>query len=303
MSSQTTPNETQIRDCINQIKDKGNSSYGNSVQKYARLRLFNFSEILDEWHNPTHPLPASARALPNVAAALNADLTPEQGSKMVAFLQHQAKSGNTTALLYLAYLHIFARHVPASLKQTALYVRHASQAGDWRASRLWAELLFAAPQAAQDLLETDTQAQAQQWQQRNSNIAADKINAAVQRYYAAPTVIKMAIKAKLELAASQGSPTAAKRLLGLTVLGEIPRHQAAPQFQKIANWLDVQLLRPESRQSDDPDIMLLPENVPLLPQGDDEDEKPVWWKPFIYGCVGIIATLLFVLILKAILKP
>lgn len=302
MPTEHIPNEAQIRDAMAQLKDSGQSSYGHSVQKYARLRLFDYKDLLDEWQNPAHPLPAQAQALPNVAAAINRPLNDEQGAKLAAYLRQQAHAGNSTAQLYLAYLHIFGRYLPTSLNQAALAIRHASEAGDWRASRLWAEMLLAAPQSAPDLLGHDTQRQALQWQQQHPEIGVSKIPPAIQRYYAAPTAVKMAAKQKLELAAAQGSPTAAKRLLGLTVLGEIPRHQSAPQFLNISNWLDVQLLRPKTPATDDPDIVLLPENTPLLLQPEDEDEKPIWWKPVLYGCVGLIAALVFVLILKILFR-
>lgn len=303
-NAEQVPDENQIRDCMAQLQSGSTGSYGSKVQKYARLRLLDFKDMLAEWQNPAYPLPASAQALPKAAAALTAPLTPEQGGKLAAFLQQQAQNGNTTAMLHLAYLHLIGRHLPASLKEAARHIRAASRAGDWRASRLWAEVLTAAPEAAEDFLETDAQEAALHWQTQNSSIALAKIPPALQRYYTASAAVKTAAKEKLELAVTQGSPTAAQRLNALTVLGDIPRHPPAPQFQSVAGWLNLQLLpAARSAASDDPDIMLLPDNVPLLPQGDEEDDKPAWFKPAIYGAIALIIILVFVLMLKMLLNP
>lgn len=300
--AEIVPGEAQIRDCMTQLQNGGGSAYGGSVQKYARLRLSPFPEMLEEWHNPAHPLPHSARPLPKAAAALQAELAPEQGARLTAFLRQQAEQGNTTAMLYLAYLHIFGRHLPVSLTEAARHIRTASQSGDWRAGRLWAELLNAAPQAAEYLLEADAKAQALAWQQAHPDIAAAKILSALQRYYAAPAAVKSAVRQKLEQAAAQGSPHAAQRLSALTISGDIPRHPPAAHFESPSAWLDAQLLRQGGGSGDD-DILVLPDNVPLLPQGDGDDDKPAWWKAAVYGGIGLVVLLACVLMLKLILNP
>ncbi|MDK4708047.1 hypothetical protein QDY68_04215 [Kingella negevensis] len=292
------PNETQIIDCMTQLVSKNTTSYSEVVQKYARLRLADFSELLKEWQNPEFAAQLGQAALPNVANAIHrSNLTPEQSQKLLAYLMQTAKQGNTTAVLYLAYLHAKGLHAPQSLQKTASYVRYAAQKGDWRATRFWAELLIASPLAARELLETDVQAAAEKWHEQQGNIAPDKIEQSCRRYYAAPAMVKFAARQRLEMAQKQGSPTAEKRLKGLTVLGELPANPPAKQFQSVENWLELQFSKNQTAQlMGGGDVTFLPENVPLLPQ--PEDEEPVWYKPAKYGAMFLIGLLFFTLMMK-----
>lgn len=295
--SHPSPPESQILDCMTQIQEKGETTYGEHIQQLARLRLADFSPLLAEWLVPSQ-LPNS-EPLPQVDAAFRQpeNLSSEQKQKLIAFLQHHAKQGNRTAVLYLAYAFAKGLFVPQSPERAANFTRKLMTQGDWRATRFWAEMLLAAPNVAPIWLADEVQNEAQQWQSTHTQLSADEIQANINRFYAASSAIKFVVKRTLETAIEQGSPTAAKRLRGLTVLGELPVSRPARQFHNISNWLDMQIMAQNSPLQNDEDIYVLPENIPLLPQS-DEDDKPVWIKPTVYACIGIIFALCFVWILR-----
>lgn len=296
MQPEYTPPESQIIDCMKEIQEKGESSYGASVQMSARLRLADFSACLAEWRIAT-ALPNSS-PLPAVAHTLEqkTPLDAESAQKMLAFLQQRAHAGNRTAVLYLAYLFAKGLYVPQSPATAVSYSKKLAEQGDWRATRFAAEILLAAPQLTEKWLDQVIPA-ARQWQLKHTQLSAEEVNANIQRFYLAPLVNKFTIRQLLEQAAEQGSPTAAKRLRGLTVLGEIPVSLPARPFQNIEHWLDKQVVQ-LNHPIDDEDIYVLPENVSFLPQADEDDAKPVWVKPAVYACFATIGLLILVMLLK-----
>ncbi|XXQ67574.1 hypothetical protein ACKLNO_08055 [Neisseriaceae bacterium B1] len=298
MPHTATP-KSQILDCMQQLQEKGDTTYGEHIQQLARLCLADFSQLLAEWRVPSQ-LP-QGEPMPQVANALEQPekLSSEQGSKLVSYLQQNAKSGNKTAILYLAYLFAKGLFVPQSPERAAAFTRKLMQEGDWRATRFWAEMLLAAPPVASIWLAAEVEPAAKQWQAAHTQLSEDEIYANINRFYAAESARKFAAKRAFELAIKQGSPTAAKRLRGLTVLGELPVSQPARQFHNIANWLDMQIMAKNQPMASDDEIYVLPENVPLLAQGED-DEKPLWIKYAVYVCLVLIFSLLFVIILRGI---
>ena len=146
------PTEAQIRDCTEQLRSKGKSNYGESVQKYAQLRLADLAPLLADWQNEAYAAALNQPTLPKIAAAVQAKLSPAQCEKLFAALHQITEQGNTTAALYLAYLYSQGIHTESSLQKTAHYLRFAAGKKDWRANHLWAELLVAAPLAARDLI-------------------------------------------------------------------------------------------------------------------------------------------------------
>ena len=207
----------------------------------------------------------------------------------MAYLQQTAKQGSTTAVLYLAYLHAKGLYVPQSLQKTAQYVRFASSKGDWRATRFWAELLVAVPLAARELLEHEIAPAAEQWRTQHPNITPDKIEHSCRRFYEATAAIKYAAKLKFEQAVQQGSPSAMQRMKGLILLSKLPTTQPATQFQSIGNWLDLQFSAPKTVPASHTgkDVTFLPDNIPLLPQGED-NEKLVLHRVVRVVMVGLI---------------
>lgn len=225
-----------------QIKAKDASSHNESIEPLALLRMADFSAVLNEWEIEAS-LPNS-HALPQVAAALKQPekLNSQQRQQLVHFLQQHAKQGNQTAILYLAYLFAIGLFVPQLPQRAVTYISKLMQQGDWRASRFWAEMLLAAPNLAYIFLADKVEPMAQQWQQKHNQLNAAEIAASIKRFYACPSVIKLAAKQALEQAIKQGSPTAAKRLRGLTMLGQLPVSSVAREFHNIANWLDKQVI-------------------------------------------------------------
>ncbi|ULJ69763.1 hypothetical protein MIS45_02625 [Wielerella bovis] len=298
------PSEMQITDCMAQLVSKNSSSYGEVVQKYARLRLADFSELLKEWQNEEYAAKLGMPTLPQVAEMLRkGNVLPEQGKKLAAFLQQTAKQGNTTGALYLAYLCAKGLFIPQSLQKTAQCLRFAINQGDWRATRFLGELLIAVPLAARELVGDEIQAEAAKWQATNNHISPEKVEHSCRRFYDATPAIKFLARSKLEQAVQQGSPSVQQRIKGLSVLGELPSTTPPKQFQSISNWLDLQFLQPQEKYSPraDKDIVFLPDNIPLLPLGDD-DEKPTWHKPAMYGLMLLVAVLIFTVLLQIVMR-
>ena len=157
------PSEIQIRDCAEQLRSQGRSNYGDSVKKYAQLRLADLVPLLEDWQNETYAAALKQTTLPKIAAAINAKLSPAQCEKLLAVLQQFSEQGNTTAMLYLAYLYSQGIHTESSLRKTAHYLQLAASKKDWRANHLWAELLVVAPLAARDLIGDEIQADVEKW--------------------------------------------------------------------------------------------------------------------------------------------
>ena len=64
------PTEAQIRDCAEQLRSKGKSNYGESVQKYAQLRLADLAPLLADWQNEAYAAALNQPTLPKIAAAI-----------------------------------------------------------------------------------------------------------------------------------------------------------------------------------------------------------------------------------------
>ena len=296
------PDSRQIQECAAQLAAGGRTNYGESVQKYAKLRTADFSAALADWENEAYAAAIGQKPLQNVANALKMKvMSTDLSEKMLAFLQNAAKQGDTTAMLYLAYLHSIGRFAKPSLHTAAKLLHAASEQGDWRASQFWGELLAASPAAARELLNDEFQAAAETWLAQHPETAPARAEQAYRRFYEASAAIKWAAKSKFTRAQEQGSPTAEQRIKGLTALGSLPAAQPAPQFQDIGIWLENQLLKKQTPLPENGDIMLMPENVPLLPQSDD-DGKETWHKIALIGGFILIGALVLALVAQMMLK-
>lgn len=293
------PSEIQIRDCAEQLRSQGRSNYGDSVKKYAQLRLADLVPLLEDWQNETYAAALKQTTLPKIAAAINAKLSPAQCEKLLAVLQQFSEQGNTTAMLYLAYLYSQGIHTESSLRKTAHYLQLAASKKDWRANHLWAELLVVAPLAARDLIGDEIQADVEKWHAEMPKIDPKRIEQALRRFYDNPAAMKYAAKAKLVAAQEQGSPIAEQRIKGLTTLGALPHTDPAPQYRQIKHWLDVQLLRGGNTETVEDDILIMPENVPFLPQAEDDGIFAEQWRKLaLYTGIALVALLVFTVLIK-----
>ena len=129
-----------------------------------------------------------------------------------------------------------------------------------------------------------------------------RIEQALRRFYDNPAAMKYAAKAKFLAAQEQGSPIAEQRIKGLTALGALPHTDPAPQYRKINHWLDVQLLRGGSTETVEDDILIMPENVPFLPQGEDDGIFTEQWRKLaLYTGIALVALLVFTLLIKLLI--
>ncbi|MDK4639756.1 hypothetical protein QG059_01805 [Kingella kingae] len=291
------PTPTQVHDCTLQLAAGKPTSYPELVQGYAQLRLADFSAMLVEWtlpHDAAHSQP-----LPQVAEAIKQpDLSPEQSAKLLAWLQQQTQQGQRTAALYWAYLLAKGLFTEQQPQKAAKIAQYFAQQGDWRASRLLGEMLAAAPLAAPVLLQQELQAACTEWQKTHPQHSNEQVQAACERFCQAPIAIKHRAKQYLEQAIAQGSPTAPQRLRGLTALGLLSAQNAPKRHQSIADFLELQLnaSQPIHDVNDDPDILVLPDHIYLLVA--DDDERPTWYKPAMYGAFALFALIVFTVFAK-----
>lgn len=294
--------EQQIADCMRQIQQKQDITHSIAIQKLAQLRLMDFTPLLAEWTIDDPKAPATQKPLPNVDKAIkNNNLSSEHIAKLLNYLQQAAKQGSTTAMLYLAYVYATGKFVPQNPKKAADCVNFALKHDDYRAARLLGEMLAFAPAIAEDVLQAEVRAAAQTWAQKNSQLVEDKNNfeKLILQYLHNPVVAKFVAKQKFQQAQSLGSPTADKRLRGLSVSGLLTTSAPARQYQSIEWWLETQLT-PHAPVETDDDMMILPEHIPLMTQ--EDEEVPVWHKAAIVGGLLLCGAMIMLLIMRFIAR-
>lgn len=290
--------EQNILDCMTQIRNQQEPSHSLETQKYAQLRLMDFSPLLGEWTIDDPKNTPNAKPMPNVAAAFKSkELTPEQIGKLFPYLQQNAKQGNTTAMLYLAYAYGAGKFIAQNPQKAAECARFALKQQDYRAARLLGEMLAFAPALAADVLQNEVQAAAQNWTRQHPKLAEnpEQIHKLIAQYLQNPIVAKFAAKQKLLQAKALGSPIAEQRIRALSMTGALPSSQPARQYQSIENWLETQLATAQFNVQSDEDMTILPDNIPLL--AEPEEETPVWHKAAIVGGLllsGGMLSLLFI---------
>lgn len=299
----TAITEQQIQDCMMQIRQKQEPSHTIEVQKYAQLRLMDFSQLLSEWTIDDPKNTEKAKPLPNVANAFKSpNLLPEQQSKLLNYLQQAAKQGSTTAMLYLGYAYAVGKFIAQNPQKAVECVRFALKQQDYRAARFLGEILAFAPAMAADILLNDVQAAAQNWARQHPKLTEnpEQINKLIAQYVQNPIVAKFAAKQKLQQAKALGSPIAEQRIRGLSMTGVLPSSPPARQYQSIENWLETQLAATQMPMQSDDDMMILPDNVPLMNQ--EDEEVPVWHKAAIVGGILLSAAMLLLLLMRFIVK-
>lgn len=294
--------EQQIADCMRQIQQKQDITHSIAIQKLAQLRLMDFTPLLAEWTIDDPKAPATQKPLPNVDKAIkNNNLPSEHIAKLLNYLQQSAKQGSTTAMLYLAYVYATGKFTPQNPKKAADCANFALKHDDYRAARLLGEMLAFAPAIAEDVLQAEVRATAQTWAQKNSQLVEDKNNfeKLILQYLHNPVVAKFVAKQKFQQAQSLGSPTADKRLRGLSMSGLLTTSAPARQYQSIEWWLETQLTPHAPVESDD-DMMILPEHIPLMTQ--EDEEVPVWHKAAIVGGLLLCGAMIMLLIMRFIAR-
>ena len=294
--------EQQIADCMRQIQQKQDITHSTEIQKFAQLRLMDFTPLLAEWTIDDPKAPATQKPLPNVDKAIkNNNLPSEHIAKLLNYLQQSAKQGSTTAMLYLAYVYATGKFTPQNPKKAADCANFALKHDDYRAARLLGEMLAFAPAIAEDVLQAEVRAAAQTWAQKNSQLVEDKNNfeKLILQYLHNPVVAKFVAKQKFQQAQSLGSPTADKRLRGLSMSGLLTTSAPARQYQSIEWWLETQLTPHAPVESDD-DMMILPEHIPLMTQ--EDEEVPVWHKAAIVGGLLLCGAMIMLLIMRFIAR-
>ena len=147
--------------------------------------------------------------------------------------------------------------------------------------------------------ENEIQADAEKWHAEMPKTDPKRIEQALRRFYDTPAAMKYAAKAKLISAQEQGSPIAEQRIKGLTTLGALPHTDPAPQYRQIKHWLDVQLLRGGNTETVEDDILIMPENVPFLPQAEDDGIFAEQWRKLaLYTGIALVALLVFTVLIK-----
>lgn len=298
MFVETVPSDADINHCLMQLLTHTMHHHGDHVEKYARMRLADFSSALAEWRNPDYATLLGQGLLPKAAAAIqnSSQLSPQQSQKLVNLLQQAATQNNTTAMLYLAYFYAKALFVKQSLTQAAAFARRASELGDWRGTRFLAEMLAAVPAASPELLSAEVEKTAQIWYQPHKHdISQAALQAACLRFMNASAVIKQAIRQKLLLAKQQGSPNAEQLLRVWVIEGIVPPASPAQQFCDLNIWLDVQFAKTqhaptEAEDTADEGVTLFPKHSPVLVHGDTA--KPIWQKLLLW-----IGTMIVLMIL------
>lgn len=292
MFHEPLPTEDEINHCLTQMLTDGIHQHSTAAEKYAKMRLTDFSFVLDQWRNESWAQAIGQTTLPKVAAALQSGkLLPEQGAKMATFLQKQAEQGQTIACLYLAYLHSKGLFVQQNLAKAADGAHQVAQKKDWRGTQFLAEMLNAVPESATEILGKQTTQIAQKWQQNHPHVSDNDLQAACKRFLSNPIVIKQTIRQILQAAAKQGSPTAEQRLRNLIVQGNISPSPPAKQYCQLEIWLDTQFpTTPPRELISSGDVEIFPSNTPFLPQIDSE---PEWWQnPKIIMWTGVMLGLL-----------
>ncbi len=306
MNKPTQPQPEQIKACIAQIVQHQPITYDSRTHTYAQLCLADFQSCLAEWCIDQTPLSKQMAALPQVAEALKQTKLPaEDAKKLIAFIQHHAKQGQQTAQLYWAYLQITGKYLTQNPTAAIHILRQLQQKNDWRATRFMGEILIQVPQIAPDIFLHNMQETARAWQAQHPHLNLAQVLQHCQAFTQTPQIIKSLAKTQFELATQQGSPIANQRLRSLITAGKLPSNPTIKAHQSLENWLHYQYQRQQynttsnlsTQIEDDPDIMVLPENIPLL-LSDHDNENPVWQKVVIIG--GVL--LCFVLILTILMQ-
>lgn len=299
----TAITEQAIQDCMTQIRQKQEPHHSLEIQKYAQLRLMDFAPLLGEWGIDDPKNTPKAKPLPNVAQAFQAaELSAEQKSKLLNYLQQAAKQGSTTAMLYLAYAYAVGKFIAQNPTKAVECARIALKHQDYRAARLLGEMLAFAPALASDVLQNDVQIAAQNWVKTHPKLAqnAEQIPQLITQYLHNPIVAKFVAKQKLQQAKTMGSPIADQRIRGLSMIGVLSSSQPARQYQSIENWLENQLAAAHMPIESDDDMMILPEHMPLMVQ--EDDDVPVWHKAAIVGGFLLSGAMITLLIIRFLVK-
>lgn len=235
------PTEEDILQCVQELKDGQPTTYPERVEKYARLRLSDFSSTLMELSDSAANRLLNQQPIPDAVKMLTQDtLNPYQASRFVNSLMKQSKR-TTTAAVYLAYLYTIGRFVPQSLCEAAAWAHQASDAGDWRAGKLLAEILLAVPETAPELyyetISNDTYVILSDLKQ--AGLSTKEIEQQKKAYLNNRQAVLETIRRHFLRAIEQGDPIAQVRLKQLIESDILPADIPDARYTGIKNWLAI----------------------------------------------------------------
>lgn len=265
------PPEAEIARCTLALKENNNSeTFPERIEKYARLRLADFSAVLMELADPAANRLLSQQPLPQAADTLSHELSPYQSARFVHGLMKQSKT-NRTAAVYLAYLYTVGRFVPQSLYEAAAWANQAADAGDWRATKFLAEILLAVPQTAPELcyetISNDTYVILSDL--KEAGLSTKEIEQQKKSYLNNPQAVLETVRRQLLRAAEQGDPIAQVRLQQLIDAEILPAQAPDARFTGIKNWLAIY-----AERSDQPAPLLDTQTLLKKPSADSADTPP-----------------------------
>lgn len=271
--------------------------------KYAQLRNSSLHNVQALMADEAAARALGRPAMPKVAAVVaGGKPSPVQTALMLGALYKAGCRGNSTAHLYLGYLYAKGQFVSQTLREAAHWLAAAAKSGDWRALRIQAEILLAAPTAAPEILAAETDEHLKQLHAKHAGSLKNpkQIDRMQNQFLNHPVSAQQAVRTKLEQAAVLGSPDAKIRLQELVAAEILPPSPAARQFHGIREWLHEHLSSwTPTRDEMDADITLLPENAPLL-DADEGTERPAWFRIAIFGLVGLLLAVIMVLAIKIV---
>lgn len=235
------PEEKDIVACVHEIQEDKTVSFPERIEKYARLRLADLSATLMELTDPAANRLLNQEPLPQVAKTLEREtLSPYQAARFVNGLMKQSKR-TSTAAVYLAYLYAMGRFVPQSLCEASAWAHQASDAGDWRATKLLAEILLAVPQTAPELyyeiISNDTYMILSDL--KAAGLSTKEIEQQKKAYLNNGQVVLETVRRLFVRATEQGDPIAQVRLQQLIDAQVMPIEAPDARFTGIKNWLAI----------------------------------------------------------------
>ncbi|WP_027009292.1 hypothetical protein [Conchiformibius kuhniae] len=256
------PAESDIAACAAQLHNGEANTFPERIEKYARLRLADFGATLMELADPAANRLLNRQALPHAAEMLKRDPPPDayQCARFVHGLMRQSQT-NSTAAVYLAYLYAVGRFVPQSLCEAAAWAHQAADAGDWRATKLLADILLAAPHAAPELyyetVSNDTYVILSDL--KEAGLSTKEIEQQKKAFLGNRQAVMETVRRQLLRAGEQGDPTAQVRLQQLIDTEAMPAEAADARYTGIKNWLAIY-----AERSDQPDPAPLVDSSTLL---------------------------------------
>lgn len=126
------------------LKGLNTQEFSPNVIQKARMKIYDFSSVLQELADPQINHFLGKQPLLQIDKAIHyRKLTIEQINQLITVLYKGIQQGNSTAMMYLAYLNLVGLFIPQSIEQADQLIMAAMNTGDWRAISFKAECLIA----------------------------------------------------------------------------------------------------------------------------------------------------------------